>query len=206
MIAGDKVNLEYLSNKQLKDLELLSDQMTNADYGVLVWAPGELNFPHAELTIQAFCEMVKFLNRNTRFNGLSLGGNDGGISAVNLSTWQSGYPLCVNFSKGYPESDPYRYSTSNVLKNKEADTLVWISSFSTDVKPPRAKIPTIVLATPATKLNFNPDVFIPVGIPGIDHGGQLFRTDSVVSLPLKQVRTSAYLSVYDILMSVNELI
>ena len=204
--AGDKVNLDNLSNKRLKELKLLANHITNARYGVLVWAPGELDFPHAELTIQAFCEMVKFINRTNRFSCLSLGGNDGGTSAVNVSTWQSGYPLQVSFSKGYPVYDPSRYSTENVLKNNEADTMMWISSFSTDIKPPKTKIPTIVLATPTTKFDSRPDVFIPVGTPGIDHNGYLFRTDSVVSLPLKQVRQSEYSSVKDILDRVSGLI
>jgi formylmethanofuran dehydrogenase subunit B len=205
-LAGDKVNLENLSKKRLKELKLLVNCMTNASYGVFVWAPGELDFPHAELTIQAICEMVKFVNRTTRFGCLSLGGNDGGTSAINVSTWQSGYPLHVSFSKGYPEYDPSRYSTDNVLKDKEVDSLMWISSFSTDIEPPRTDIPTIVLATPATKLNFTPEVFIPVGTPGIDHKGHLFRTDSIVSLPLKQLRGSGYPDVKDILNRVYELI
>ncbi|OGT32762.1 MAG: hypothetical protein A2W28_02805 [Gammaproteobacteria bacterium RBG_16_51_14] len=205
-LAGDKVNLENLSGKRLKELKLLAYHLTNARYGVLVWAPGEMDFPHAELTIQALCEMVKFINRSTRFGCLSLGGNDGGVSAVNVSTWQSGYPLRVNFNNGYPEYDPSRFSTDNVLKNNEADALVWISSFDTNTRPPKADIPVILLATPATEPDFTPDVFIPVCTPGVDHAGYLFRTDSVVSLPLKQVRVSGYPSVKHILDCVSGLI
>ena len=78
------------------------------------------------------------------------------------------------------------------------------SSFSSNTNAPRASIPTIVLATPDTKLNFRPDVFIPVSTPGVDHTGQLFRTDSVVALPLKQVRRSPYTSVHSILKQVIE--
>jgi formylmethanofuran dehydrogenase subunit B len=33
-----------------------------------------------------------------------------------------------------------------------------------------------------------PEVFIPVGIPGIDHVGQMFRMDSSITLPLKKLR------------------
>ena len=36
-----------------------------------------------------------------------------------------------------------------------------------------------------------PEVFIPVGTPGVDHAGHLFRTDKVVMLPLRQLRESA---------------
>jgi len=204
LIVGNKIQEQQIAGIKLRILEKLAERMKQARYGVIVWAPGELNHNHAELTIQAICQAIKFLNRTTRFAGLSLAGNDGGITAGNVSAWQSGYPLRVSFYKGYPEYDPYKYSIRNVLNKKEVDTLLWISSFSANVRPPKANIPTIVLATPLTKLHFKPDIFIPVGTPGVDHNGQLFRTDSVVALPLKQVRTTENLSVADILNRVSQ--
>lgn len=197
---------DKISGIKMVHLEKLAEQMKNAVYGVIIWAPGELDFPHAELTIQNFCEITKYLNRETRFAGFFLGGNDGGMSANNVCAWQSGFPLRVNFSKGYPEHDLQKYATANVLKNKEADALLWISSFNPEIKPPRAKIPTIVLATPDAKLNFKPDVFIPVSTPGVDHSGQMIRTDSVVSLPLRQVRKSDNPSVKEVVRRIVELV
>ncbi len=204
IIAGNDIQQPKIAGINLTTLKKLAEQMKQAKYGVIVWAPGELNFPHAELTIQNFCELVKYLTRTTRFAGFTLGGNDGGVSANSLSAWQSGFPLRVNFSKGYPSQDVGRNSTKNLLKNKEVDALVWISSFSSNINPPKAKIPSIVLAIPGTKLNYQPDVFIPVATPGVDHSGQLIRTDNVVSLTLKKLRDSKYMSVGDILNRVNQ--
>jgi len=204
IIAGNDIQQPKIAGINLTTLKKLAEQMKQAKYGVIVWAPGELNFPHAELTIQNFCELVKYLTRTTRFSGFTLGGNDGGVSANSLSAWQSGFPLRVNFSKGYPSQDVGRNSTKNLLKNKEVDALVWISSFSSNINPPKAKIPSIVLAIPGTKLNYQPDVFIPVATPGVDHSGQLIRTDNVVSLTLKKLRDSKYMSVGDILNRVNQ--
>jgi formylmethanofuran dehydrogenase subunit B len=202
LVVGNTIRTASVAGIKIAELETLAEKLKKASYGVLVWAPGELDFPHAELTVRAFCELIKYLNRVTRFAGFSLGGNDGGISAMNVATWQSGYPLRVSYSKGYPEYDPYKYSTRNVLRKKEVDAMIWISSFSTDTKPPRAKIPTVILSTPLIKLDFRPDVFIPTGTPGLDHKGQLFRTDSVVSLPLKQINECRYPSVSIILSRV----
>jgi formylmethanofuran dehydrogenase subunit B len=139
------------------------------------------------------------MNRTTRFAGFSLGGNDGGVSAQNVSAWQSGYPLRVSFAKGFPDYDPHKYSATNVLKRHEVDAMVWISSFGAANKPPKASIPSIVLTDTSIKMDYTPDVHIPVATPGIDHTGQLIRTDSVVSLSLKQIRTSALLSVSSVL-------
>lgn len=204
LVTGATIDVKEIAGIKIKTLETLAEQMKSAKYGVIVWSPGELDIPHAELTIQNFCEIVKYLTRITRFAGFSLAGNDGATTANSVCAWQSGYPLRVNFNKGYPDYDAHRYSTRNVLKNKEVDSLIWISSFTSDINSPRASIPTIVLGTPDTKLNFKPDVFIPVSTPGVDHTGQLFRTDSVVALPLKQVRQSPYSSVDSILKQVIE--
>ncbi len=204
MIAGNTLDVKEVSGIKVKTLQDLAERMKTAKYGVIVWSPGDLDIPHADLTIQNFGEIVKYLTRITRFAGFSLAGNDGATTANSVCAWQSGFPLRVNFNKGYPDYDAHRYSTRHVLKNKEVDALLWVSSFSSNINPPRASIPTIVLATPETKLNFRPDVFIPVSTPGVDHTGQLFRTDSVVALPLKKVRQSPYASVNTILKQVVE--
>ena len=204
LITGAVLDIEKVAGIKIKTLQSLAEKMKTAKYGVIVWSAAELNIPHAELTIQNFCELVKYLTRFTRFAGFSLGGDDGATSANSVCAWQSGYPLRVNFNKGYPEYDAQRNSTHKLLKNKEVDSLLWISSFSSKVNSPCASIPTIVLGTPETKLKFKPDIFIPVSTPGVDHSGQLIRADSVVSLPLKKLRTSSYANVSSILKQVIE--
>jgi formylmethanofuran dehydrogenase subunit B len=204
LVSGATLDVKDVAGIKIKTLQTLAEKMKTTKYGVIVWAPGELDIPHADLTIQNFCETVKYLTRFTRFAGFSLGGNDGAMSAMGVCAWQSGYPLRVNFNKGYPDYDAHRYSTHNVLKNKEVDSLLWISSFNSTINTPRASIPTMVMGMPDTKLNFKPDVFIPVATPGIDHTGQIIRTDSVVSLPLKKLRTSPNASVNSVLKQVIE--
>jgi formylmethanofuran dehydrogenase subunit B len=34
-------------------------------------------------------------------------------------------------------------------------------------------------------------VLIPVGVPGLDHAGSLFRTDGVVAVPVRALRDTA---------------
>ena len=47
-----------------------------------------------------------------------------------------------------------------------------------------------MLGTPGLKLAKPPEVFIPIGTPGVDHAGRLVRVDNVVSLPLKNLGRS----------------
>ena len=205
MIVGHEID-DSMTRIKLDPLKKLSDRMLQSKYGVIVWAPSELVHSHAELTIQAISELIKYLNRKTRFAGFSLAGNDGGVSALNVCAWQSGYPIRVGFNKGYPEYDPYKYSTRNVLKTKEVDTLIWISSFGSDNTIPAANIPTIVLSSNGITHHKKPEVFIPVGTPGLDNTGQLFRTDNIVALPLKKLREYGRPSVSHILNSLTDIL
>ena len=195
ILAGVEIDAREVAGIGLPALRALADRMKAARYGVIIWSAADLDIPHAELTIQGLCELVKDLNRFTRFAGFPLGGADGAATALNVCAWQSGYPPRVSFNRGYPDYDACRYSTARMLQDGEADALVWVSSFGPAHASPRAAVPTIVFATPDTRLDCAPEVFIPVATPGVDHGGQLFRTDNVVALPLKRLRHSPYPSV-----------
>jgi formylmethanofuran dehydrogenase subunit B len=168
-----------------------------------VWAPPALNLPQADLTVHLIAEMVKDLNVKTRFAGLSLGGNEGAPTAASVAAWQTGYPLRLSYANGRPEYDSYRYSIGRMLAENEGDLLLWLSSFSPDFGPPMTRIPTIVLGTPGLRLSQPPDVFIPVGTPGIEHAGSMVRCDNVVTLPLKNLHRSRLPRAADVLAAVE---
>lgn len=162
---------------------LLAD-MRAARYGVLVWHAAELDFPHADLTIQAMVDLVKDLNLTTRWSGLPLGGNDGDTSAAQVCTWQAGYPLRTAFEADGPRYEPLLFGTERLLNNGEVDALVWISAFDPERTAPKTSCPTVVLGRADMTFKHPPDVFIPVSVPGVQHTGFLHRMDTVVALPL----------------------
>ena len=136
--------------------------------------------------MQAVVDLVRDLNRTTRCAGLPLTGADNLIGVNQVCTWQSGFPLRTGFGRGFPEHDAYLFSAQRLLESGEADALVWISAFR-PLPPPARDIPTVVLAAPETQPAPPAAVFVPVGTPGLDHAGQVFRTDGVVALPLGQL-------------------
>jgi len=190
LVAGKKLHATEVAGIAVSDLEKLAERLKVAQYSVVAWAAAPLNFPHAELTVQNITELVKALNKTTRSNGLPLGGIEGDMNANQVSTWISGYPTRTSYARTYPEHDPYHFSTDRLLSSGEADALLWISSFNPDRTPPQTGLPTVVFGHADMKLDKEPDVFIPVGMPGADHKGIMFRTDNVVSLPLEQLRAS----------------
>ena len=74
------------------------------------------------------------------------------------------------------------------MNNKNIDVVIHISTISSNKLEINKNLYNIVLGHPNTKFTNMPDIFIPVGIPGIDYDGIMFRTDNVVSVALKNIR------------------
>lgn len=204
LVNGKLVQAEQVGGIALSDLADLAQQLKQAKYSVVTWAAGMLDFDHAEVSIQTLCEMIKDLNIDTRSSGLPLGGGDGETTANQVSAWQAGFPMRTNFSRGYPDYDPYLSNTNRMLADDEVDTLLWISSFNIENTPPQSNAATIVLGRSGMKFKQEPEVFIPVGTPGIDHAGRAFRADGVVSVPLRKLRDSGLPSTFDVLTAVEQ--
>lgn len=202
LVAGRPVQGEGAAGVPIATLRSLADRMKTARYGVMAWAVPDLEFPHAELTVQGLCELVKDLNRETRFSGLPLGGSEGDVTSDAVHLWQTGFGARTSFGQGIPEHDSYHYATARMLERGEVDALLWISSFNATRTPPSTPAPTIVLGHAGMVLEREPAVFIPVGTPGVDHAGHLFRTDRVVALPLQQLRPSSLPSVAEVLTAI----
>ena len=203
LLAGRPVQAEGAAGIPLATWKSLAERMKVARYGVMAWVAGDFQFPHAELTIQSLCELVKDLNGEHRFSGLPLGGSDGDMTADTVHLWQTGFGSRTSFGRGIPENDAYHHSTARLLARGEADVLLWISSLNETRTPPSTGIPTIVLGRAGMVFEREPEVFIPVGIPGVDHAGHLFRTDRVVALPLQRLRPATLPSVADAVAAID---
>ena len=120
---------EQVGGIAISDLATIAARLKQAKYSVVTWSASELDFEHAEATVQTVCEMVKDLNAKTRSSGLPLGGKDGDTTVNQVAAWQSGYPVRTNFNRGYPDYDPYLSDSLRMLADDEVDTLLWVSSF-----------------------------------------------------------------------------
>ena len=204
LVNGNPVTVADVGGILVSDLQALAEQLKQASYGVVTWAAGALDFPQADLTVQTLCEMVKELNETTRCSGLPLGGKEGDQTAFQVSGWQTGYPSRVNFASGAPEYDPYLNSTDFRLSDGSVDALLWISAFNSARRPPPTDIPTVVLGRSGMQFDKQPDVYIPVGTPGIDHSGHAYRTDNVVAVRLRKLRDTPLPNTADVLSTIEQ--
>ena len=180
-----KLDSDMIGSVTIASLKQILEKLKAAQYGVVVWSASALKFPQAELTVQSITQLISKLNETNRVAGLPLNSGDGDSSVNNTSTWLSGYPTRNRFVNGHPEYDAYHFSTKRQLTN--CDALLWVSTFNAYL-PPDCDAPTIVIGHPDMQFEKQPDVFIPVGIPGVDHTGTMFRMDSSVAMPLKKLR------------------
>lgn len=192
-------------DQDTQQLFKLLETITTSQYTTIIWSVSDFKQESAEHTVQALTESIKTLMKKVRCVALPLGGSKGEVSASHVATWQTGVPLPVSFTQGAPTHNPVLYDGTNMLHNAEADCLLWIAAYSSDDTPPKHNIPTIVLGHPNMKCD-SADVFIPVGVPGIDHRGLACRTDSVATLPLRAIRTSKLPAASDLLNKLTKLI
>ena len=207
LVKGNPIRVAAVGGIALADLQAIAEQLLAARYSVVTWAAGALAYSQAELTVQTISEMVKDINnRNTRSSGFPLGGKEGDQTANQVCGWTTGYPARTRFSSGYPEYDPYLNDANALLANGEADALVWVQAFNAKAVPPVTALPTIVIGRSGMTFDREPDVFIPVGTPGIDHAGHAYRLDNVVAIRLKKLRESGLPSTAEVLNAIEQVL
>ena len=184
LVAGKALKATEIAGIKVSDLQTVADKLKQAKYAVLTWVAKDLDFPHAELTIQNITETVTNLNKTTRAAALPLGGSDGDTSANNAHTWLSGLTL----------ND----------EHTEHDLMIWVNSFSTEKKPPQTDKPLIIFGN--SNIDCKADVFIPIATPGLDCSGTLFRVDSSVILPLKKVRENNLPTLSEVVNEIEKLL
>jgi formylmethanofuran dehydrogenase subunit B len=181
----------------------LAQRMRQAQYGIVVFAPGLIDRGESDLAISAILHLVQELNRVNRWSALPVAAGDGLTGASQTMLWQSGLPLRSRFTLEGPNFAPRRLATLGMLAAGEADLLIWISAFR-PIPPPETEIPVVAITHSDTQFRREPAVVIPVGVPGVDHGGAVFRTDGLVALPLQPLRSSPRPSIAAALAAIRQ--
>ena len=147
--------------------------------------PDAENEPHDHGRTAALLAFAQALNGPTRCALISLraGGNRSGADAC--LTAQTGYPMAVDFSRGYPRYRPYDDAGARVARGA-VDAMLIVGS-ATSVPPAlradTASVPTIVIGPRATEQTAKAAVAIDTGVVGIHESGTALRLDDV-ALPL----------------------
>ncbi len=203
LAAGMPLRAVQAGGVPIEQVRALALKMKAARYGVIVWAAADLDFPHAELSVQAIARMLAALNRSTRFSAVPLGGNEADLTADAVLLWQVGFPFRTRFSAGGPQYDPYLFDGRRLIAQREVDAVLWLSTLS-DLAPPSMHAALIVLGGPQSSAAARAAVFIPVGTPGVDFPGHMVRTDKVLTLRLAATRPQQRAPAAQVLRAISE--
>jgi formylmethanofuran dehydrogenase subunit B len=111
----------------------------------------------------------------------------------------TGFASRVKFIGNTFKHDRVAYNNKVLIDNQNVDTIIHISTLTSNKIKLDKRCFNIVLGHPNSSFSSVPDIFIPVGIPGIDYDGIMFRTDNVVSVALKKIREIKLPSTVDII-------
>ena len=167
-------------------VEELARRMARGRYAVIVHdaEPGELA-PEADRA-EALVALAQALNGPSRcaLSSLRAGGNRSGADVV--LTWQTGFPMAVDFAPGYPCYRP-RDGAAVWLQRREIDAALVVGSavhLPAAVARGLAAVPAVVIGPGASATPFKPAVAVDTGVAGIHENGTAFRMDDV-PLPLR---------------------
>jgi formylmethanofuran dehydrogenase subunit B len=146
--------------------------------------PGELA-PDADRS-EALVALAQALNGPSRcaLSSLRAGGNRSGADLV--LTWQTGFPMAVDFGPGYPSYRP-RDGAAAWLRRGGIDAALVVGSAAgipAAIAQGLAAVPGIAIGPSASVASFKPAVAIDTGVAGIHESGTAFRMDDV-PLPLR---------------------
>ncbi|MHA1360702.1 MAG: formylmethanofuran dehydrogenase subunit B, partial [Candidatus Helarchaeota archaeon] len=174
MVAG------VSKEKILEVLEILK----KAYFGVLFFGMGLTQAFGRHRNITTAVNLVRQLNSYTKWIISPMRGHWNVTGSGTVWAWLSGYPMAIDFARGYPRYNPGEYCANDVLVNGEADAALIIASDPGAHFPAKsirhlAKIPVIAIEphiTPTTELA---ELILPPTIVGIEEEGTGYRMDHV---------------------------
>ncbi|MHA1594936.1 MAG: formylmethanofuran dehydrogenase subunit B [Candidatus Baldrarchaeia archaeon] len=175
-----------------RDLILkIAELMKSCHFGALFFGLGLTMSKGKHRNIDAALSLVRDLNRYTKFVLMPMRGHYNVTGFNTVSTWMTGYPFSVDFSRGYPRYNPGEYSAVDVLLREECDAALIVASDPVSHFPRKAtehlaRIPLIVIDPHWTPTAMLADVILPPAIAGIEVDGTAYRMDHV-PLMLKKV-------------------
>ena len=186
LVKGRRVDRERLEETglTLEQLQDLADRMKRASYGAMFFGMGLTMTRGKFMNAAAMLTLGVEMNEFTRFVSMPLRGHGNVTGADAVTSWLTGYPFGVDFSRGYPRYNPGEYTTIDLLTRGEVDAVLVLAADpgATMPKPAidhMARVPTIVLDPKVTHTSKLARVHITTAVTGISAPGTVYRMDEV---------------------------
>jgi formylmethanofuran dehydrogenase subunit B len=159
-------------------------QMKRARLGVFFFGTGLTRTRGRHMNVAALHSLTMELNTFTKFAAIPMRdlGND--VGADNVMSWLTGYPVGVDFSRGYARSNPGEFTAVDLLTRREADAALIVAADPWSSMPEAAvehleSIPHVVIDRAGACRRTKARVQFITASPGIDAPGTAYRMDWV---------------------------
>ena len=191
VVRGHSLEAEEVSGVSRDVVQELAGRMKEARFGAIFFGLGLTQSEGRHMNIEAAIGLVADLNRHTKFVLIPMRGHYNVAGANTVTTWQTGYPYAVDFSRGYPRYNPGEYTAVDLLAKGEADAALIVASDPAAHLPYKAarrlaEIPTITLDPKRSMTSMLSRVVIPTAAAGIEAEGTAYRMDGI-PIRLKRV-------------------
>ena len=158
----------------------LATRLAKARYSVVV-TDAETPPESASGRADALIALTQSLNATTRCSLCTLraGGNRNGAETV--LSWQTGFPMAVDFSRGAPRYEPHDAAASR-LRGGAVDAVLLVgnaAALPAALSDALRGVRTIVVGPRASECAIDASIRIDTGVAGIHESGMALRTDYV---------------------------
>ena len=207
------VKLEGRENMEVAGVPLekwqhLVEISKKAKYGVLFFGLGVTQCRGRDINVEEVGKLVREMNQYTRFYAMAMRGHGNVNGSNQVLAWLTGYPLAVNFSRGFPRYNPGEFSVMDMLARQEPDAALIVATdpgahLPFDAVEHLKRIPTIHLDPHNNMTTPWANVVIPVAPAGVAAAGTFYRMDNV-ALRVKKLVESPYPSDEEVLREIKE--
>ena len=184
VLRGYDLPVEEVAGVPMDTVREMAERMKACKFGVVFFGVGVTMSPGRHMNVEALVRLVRDLNSHTKFVMMPMRGHFNVAGANTVSTWQTGYPYAVDFSRGYPRYGPGEFWAVDLLSRGEVDAALIVASdpaahFPVEAARHLARIPLAVMDCKVNMTAMMADVVIPVAASGIECEGTAYRMDGV---------------------------
>lgn len=155
----------------LSNIEQLRKALTKSAFPVFVFSGTSGDIP----SLVMLQGLVADLNRKGRASSVFLPADDDAWGTALTSLWMTGFPPRTGFINSLPSYDPERWDVQRMIRDREADLHVWMSTRGGETPPKGGRIALISLSKNEVP-TAGAAVTISVGKAGVDHDGVAYSS------------------------------
>jgi|SRR5688572_12712521 len=186
VVRGQAVDPQLLDATGLT-MHVVADlvaRMKEARFGVFFFGTGLTQTRGQHMNVAALHSLTMALNAFTKFAAIPMRDYGNETGADNVMSWLTGYQFGVDFTRGYPRSNPGESTAVDVLARGEADAALIVAADPWSTMPQAAidhleRIPHVVIDRAGSQPRPTASVHFTTAWPGITSGGTAYRMDYV---------------------------